>query len=321
MSNSPKKNAEILLESGTNELEVLVFTLGGQRFGVNVAKVREVIHSVEITEAPEQPGAVQGMFCLRGAVLPLVDLHTYLNIDSEIKGLENQRVIVTEFNGTQAAFSVEGVDSIYRMSWGNMRPVPEATGDDKFAITGIAEIGEELVMMLDFESIYDHIAMQDNMRVEPVNNDLDVNRESCKILIAEDSNFIRGIIINVLSSSGYGDIVVCTDGAQAWNYMANVANGNEPAPNLIISDIEMPQMDGLHLCKRIKETNGIHEIPVLLFSSLITNDTRHKGKQVGAAGQMAKPEIPQLVQTVDEIMTGKYVSSYDDTSPLPSEAA
>lgn len=319
MSNSPKKNAEILLESGTNELEVLVFTLGGQRFGVNVAKVREVIHSVEVTQSPEQPEAVQGMFSLRGAVLPLVNLHTYLNIESHLEGVEHQRVIVTEFNGTQAAFSVEGVDSIYRMSWGSMRPVPEATGDDKFAITGIAEIGEDLIMMLDFESIYDHIAMQDNLHIDQVENELGVDRGSRKIMIAEDSNFIRGIIQNVLTNSGYGNIVICTDGAQAWNYMAGVANGQEQAPDLVITDIEMPQMDGLHLCKRIKETKGIDEIPVLLFSSLITNDTLHKGKQVGAAGQMAKPDILQLVQTVDQIMAGQYVSSYDQ--PPKTEAA
>ena len=320
MPPSPQKNAEILLESGTNELEVLVFTLGGQRFGVNVAKVREVIHSVEITASPEQPEAVQGMFSLRGSVLPLVNLHTYLDIESHLEDSDHQRVIVTEFNGTQGAFAVEDVDSIYRMSWKDMRPVPEATGDDKFAITGIAEIGEELIMMLDFESIYDHIAMSDNLHVDIVDNDLGIDRGSRRILIAEDSNFIRGLILNVLKNSGYTDIIICTDGAKAWNYMVGVANGENPAPDLVITDIEMPQMDGLHFCKRVKEIKEFETLPVLLFSSLITRDTLHKGKQVGAAGQMAKPDVLKLVQTVDQIFAGTYQSNLTDES-VPAKAA
>lgn len=299
VATGPMKQAEILLESGTNELEVLVFFLGAQPYGVNVAKVREVIQPQTVAASPGQPPCVRGMFNLRGGVLPLVDLHLYFNIPPVESDPKKHRIIVTEFNGARAAFAVERVEHIYRMSWDQMRPVPESGGDDHFAITGITEINGQLVLMLDFESVFDHINMQDKLHVERVENPLGVNREAQRVWIAEDSKFIRLIMERVLKSSGYEQTRAFDNGLDAWKAMHGAVEAGEPLPHLVITDIEMPQMDGLHLTRRVKADARFAAVPVLLFSSLITEDTRHKGAAVGADEQIAKPDLPRLVEIVD----------------------
>ena len=290
---------DILLESGTNELEVLIFGLGDQSYGVNVAKVREVILPVSVAASPGQPADVMGMFNLRGVVLPLVDLHSYFNIKPKDSAKDSHRIIVTEFNGAQAAFKVERVDHIHRMSWKAIRSVPEETGGDHMSVTGITEIDGRLVLMLDFESIFDHISMQNTLHIDQVDNELCVDRGSVKVFIAEDSRFIRDIMVKVLTASGYTQVTAFVNGQDCWNAIEAELDGEGKPPDILITDIEMPQMDGLHLANRVRKTPAIAKIPVLLFSSLITDDTRHKGEQVGANQQIAKPELPKLVQYVD----------------------
>ncbi len=292
-------NNDILLESGTNELEILIFGLGDQSYGVNVAKVREVILPVDISASPGQPENVMGMFNLRGVVLPLVDLHSYFKIDPVNGESDDHRIIVTEFNGAQAAFKVERVNHIHRMSWKEVRVVPDETGSDHMSVTGIAELNGKLILMLDFESIFDHIAMQNTLHVTHVENELGVDRGRMNVFIAEDSKFIRNIMQNVLTESGYTQVTLFSNGLDCWEAIQAAAKGERAKPNILITDIEMPQMDGLHLTRQVRATPGFEAMPVLLFSSLITDDTRHKGEACGANTQIAKPELPKLVQIVD----------------------
>lgn len=295
----PTSHNDILLESGTNELEVLVFGLGDQSYGVNVAKVREVILPVDVSASPGQPADVMGMFNLRGAVLPLVDLHSYFKIGPVDQESDDHRIIVTEFNGAQAAFKVERVERIHRMSWKDIRSVPDETGSDHMSVTGIAELNGKLVLMLDFESIFDHIAMQNTLHVTHIENELGVDRAGMNVFIAEDSKFIRNIMQNVLTQSGYTQVTAFNNGQDCWEAIQAAAQGERAKPNILVTDIEMPQMDGLHLTRKVRATPGFEDMPVLLFSSLITDDTRHKGEACGANAQIAKPEIPRLVQIVD----------------------
>jgi two-component system chemotaxis response regulator CheV len=308
----PKANAEILLESGTNELEVLVFGMGEGSFGVNVAKVREVILPVNATASPSQHSAVSGMFNLRGRVLPLVDLHRYLGIEPA-NCAEERRIIVTEFNGQHTAFSVDRVEQIYRMSWKQMRSVPDSYGESHFCLTGITEINDRLVLMLDFESVVDHINMEDQLHIDVVENKLGVDRSAQRVFLAEDSKFIRGLMHSTLTASGYSQITLFGNGAEVWQQMSS---GDDPGCDLLIADIEMPQMDGLHLTRRIKQDGRLRDIPVILFSSLITEDTRHKGEQVGVDEQIAKPQLPDLVDIVD-----KWVQTLEHRAAGVSEGA
>ncbi len=297
---TPKSRDEILLESGTNELEVLIFGLGDQSYGVNVAKVREVILPVSVAASPGQPADVMGMFNLRGVVLPLVNLHSYFKIKPVNTDPASHRIIVTEFNGEQAAFMVERVEHIHRMSWQAMRTVPDETGSDHMAVTGITEIGDRLILMLDFESIFDSVSMQNALHITSVDNELGVDRSSVNVFIAEDSKFIRTIMYNVLTSSGYTNVTAFSNGQDCWDAIQAGAQGQGTKPDILITDIEMPRMDGLHLTRKVRETASIKTMPVLLFSSLITKDTRHKGEAVGADQQIAKPELPSLVLIVDQ---------------------
>jgi two-component system chemotaxis response regulator CheV len=305
-SNPSASKSDILLESGTNELEVLVFNLAGQRYGVNVAKVREVILPVKATASPDQPEAVMGMFNLRGKVLPLVDLHDYFNLGpSEQTGPDNRRIIVTEFNGQMGAFRVDAVEHIHRMSWKNMREVPSIhEGANHFAVTGVTEINGKLILMLDFESIVDHIALNDQLHIKQVENILGVDRESKRVYLAEDSAFIGKLMIDLLHNSGYTQAKLFRNGGLAWQALTELKTNGQPMPELLISDIEMPQMDGLALTRNIKEDPALSDIPVILFSSLITPDTLHKGQQVGALKQINKPQLSELVQLIDQYFTG-----------------
>lgn len=298
--------SDILLESGTNELEVLVFKLAGQSYGVNVAKVREVILPVKATASPDQPETVMGMFNLRGKVLPLVDLHDFFNLGPTEENIaKTQRIIVTEFNGQMGAFLVDAVDHIHRLSWKDMREVPSLhENESHVAVTGVTEINDKLILMLDFESIVDHIAMNDQLHIKHVENTLGVDRETKRVFLAEDSILIGKLMVDLLHNSGYIQAKLFRNGGLAWQALCDLKRQGEPLPELLISDIEMPQMDGFALTRNIKEDAALAGIPVILFSSLITPDTMHKGHQVGALKQMNKPQLKGLVELVDQYFNG-----------------
>ncbi|MEM9417834.1 MAG: chemotaxis protein [Planctomycetota bacterium] len=302
-STSAKNSSkDILLESGTNELEVLVFELGGQRFGVNVAKVREVILHVDAVPTPGQAETVRGVIRLRGSVLTVVDLHKQLNRIPKHNDENEWRIIVTEFNGVTAAFEVEIVDSIYRLSWEDIRPVPDSGANGHTAVTGMAEVGEELIMMLDFESIYDTITNNDSHAKAAAVNTMGIDRSKPRVWLAEDSSFIRASIEKMLRDSGFEQFTPYRNGQEAWEAFAEAVKNNAPLPDVLISDIEMPQMDGLHLCKKVKDNPATSKVKVVLYSSLITAETRHKGIEVGADQQFNKPNLEDVVHTIDTWM-------------------
>ena len=293
------KARRILLESGTNELEILVFEVGGQRYGVNVAKVREVIMRAQATPTPGQGPSVRGMTRLRGKVLMVIDLHHYLDVPPANPDKDSWRLIVTEFNGLTAAFDVEDVDSIYRLSWNQILPAPEATDDTKAAATGIAEIGDELVMMLDFESIYDAVMHNSRATSLPGPESTNINRSGLRVWSAEDSAFIRHGIERALNEFGYTQHSLYDNGRQLWDALAKAVQSGG-LPDVVMSDIEMAQMDGLHLCKRIKDNPATSHIKVVMYSSLISEQTKHKSEQVGADAQVNKPNIEEVIRYFDE---------------------
>ncbi len=332
-STAPKVTGDILLEAGTNELEVLVFQLGGGCFGVNVAKVREVIRPVKTFAAPHQHRSVIGMFNIRGTVLPVVDLAAHLGLPSTYHPTpgvaadestpREGRVVIMEFNGLRTGFLVESVEQIYRVSWKTVRPAPDlnalsSTGGGGLgggfggmggavvsATTGIIEIKDRLVQMIDFESVADSILMHEKLQMKPVENTVGVDRENKRVVIAEDSPFMRNLIHRVFLSSGYSGVEVFGDGEAAWQSL----QASPTPPDCIVSDIEMPRMDGLHLTRRIKEDPRLRKVPVILFSSLISQDNLKKGEQVGANVQIPKPDLPEMVTLVDRVVAGEPVDA------------
>lgn len=324
-SSSPNLTGDILLDAGTNELEVLVFSMGSGKFGVNVAKVREVIRPVKTVESPGQHPSVIGIFNIRGSVIPVVDLALHLGLKKRWGTNEQNapegRVIITEFNGRRTGFMVDTVEQIYRMSWQKVRPSPEVGTAGNSAVasatTGIIEISDNLVLMIDFESVADAILLEEKLRVESVSNDLGVDRASKRVILAEDSPFMRNIMSKVLRQSGYSKLEVYADGQAAWDAIS-AATGEKI--DAVVSDIEMPRMDGLHLTKRIKSTPATKDIPVVLFSSLVSEDNKKKGLQVGADVQIPKPELPEMVRLVDRVVRGERVGVAQTNTALKPAA-
>ncbi len=313
MTTQHHKRDEILLEAGTNELEVLVFSLDGSPFGVNVAKVREVIRGMQPTKTPGMHESLLGMIDMRGTLVPIVDLGKHLGMTtSEGVAHDDQRVIITEFNGRRTGFVVESVEQIYRVSWNKVKPAPDVdslgqpTGTLAVSTcTGVLDLDDRLILMIDFESIADAISLEEKLHITSVENPHQVDRGSYRVLIADDSAFIRTAISRVFTDSGYADIEVCSDGAAAWKMIEASLTPDDRRFDCIVSDIEMPMLDGLALTRRIRERPELTDLPVLLFSSLIYDDNMNKGEQVGATKQIAKPELHEVVLLVDQAVTGQ----------------
>lgn len=292
----------ILLESGTNELEILVFELGEQRYGVNVAKVREVIEPGKVTSLPESHPAVLGVFQLRESVIPLIHLPRSLNKADEVD-LAAGKIIVMEFNDARVGFFVDTVEQIYRVNWKDVAAMPDMEGVHEAPLTSIVHIKGDMILMLDFEKIVFDIGGVDVFAASAERMKQATGRGEQHILFAEDSHVMRKLIHGNLVKAGYTNVTVCTDGEEAWEKIhGEVSAKGSHDFRLLITDIEMPRMDGLHLCKRIKEHAQMQAMPVIVFSSLVSQDNQKKCQAVGANAQITKPQLDQLVDLMDRLL-------------------
>lgn len=307
----PQSN--ILLESGTNELELVEFYIDEHlrdteqtyrgHYGVNVAKVLEIIRLPKISPLPDRPHeCVLGAFDLRNHIIPLVDLAIMLGMERIDNG--EPRVIVSEFNNIRTAFLVSGVTRIHRISWKDIEPPGEHVAHFSAEnITGVVRLQERLMLILDMEKIIAELSPTTAMQVDDQKMDaLAELNSSYKALVADDSDSIRKLMVTVLTKSGF-EVTAAHNGREAWETLLaaksrGLTNGKPVTDwfDVVISDIEMPSMDGHTLCRRIKEDLYLRELPVVLFSSLITEQLRHKGESVGADEQIAKPEIGRLAE-------------------------
>lgn len=294
----------ILLEAGTNEVEVLVFRVRGRQYGVNVAKVREVLRLDALTRLPQMHAALDGVVRVREAVVPVVSLGRFLEGPSD-SDVPEDTLLLLKFNGAQAAFRVEGVDRIHRVSWKSTVPVPKEVGMSA-PVTSVILLGGTIVSLLDFESIGASTGVADRVDVNftPVANK---GASRGPIVFAEDSRMINAMLANALEQGGFHGSRGFTDGQAALDYLHALAEGETAATirervTGVISDIEMPKMDGFSLTKRIREHPVLKALPVILFSSLISTENEKKGKQVGATAQISKPKWDELAASCVEIL-------------------
>lgn len=296
---------KILLESGTNELEIMEFTVGGELFGINIAKIREIMRAQETKRMPNSHNFVEGIFKQRGEVITVIDLAKCLNIErSENKS--HDIFILTHFNKLNFAFRVESVVGIDRVSWEDIKKPDKViySGEDSVA-TAIAEYKDRLITILDFEKIIADISPETSITLDRLDELGDRVESQKKILVAEDSMMLSNLIIGFLHKSGYKNTVKFNNGKEAWDYLTEAKNSGLPISNYascIVSDIEMPLMDGHRLTKLIKSDEKLKDIPVILFSSLISDELRIKGQEVGADEQITKPEIVELVSIIDRLI-------------------
>ncbi|MFC2637431.1 chemotaxis protein [Mitsuokella sp. oral taxon 131] len=302
---SKNEQKGILLETGTNEFEIVEFNIGNVNYGINVAKVREVITRVPVTAMPQAHPYIDGLFTLRGKAIPLVNLPRCLN--AQTAGTP-RNIIVTEINNYNIGFLVETVSRIHRISWKEMEPAPEV--GDQSRVVGIIKMKDRIVLLLDFETIIAEINPEINQKLSTVDDateDVKDKRGRAHVVVAEDSPLLRELLVSTLHDSGYRFIRDFGNGQDAWEYLCELAKKNGPIENqvgVIVSDVEMPKMDGHRLLKLVREDERLKEVPLVLFSSLINPEMRRKGKELGASGQIAKPEINQLIELLDHLVFG-----------------
>lgn len=301
---------DILLETGTNEVEVAEFMLCNQSFGVNVAKIREFIpfEGITVSKLPGRHSSVAGVFILRGKSIPLVNLDQHLELKCGERA-DNQVVVVTEFNNMTTAFVADFINRIHRVSWSEFKPLNAMLAANATCVVGSVNIEDHEVLILDLENIigeifpesiinYDETAFADKPGKE--------NRGQAKIFFAEDSAIIRTQVSKILKSVGYEQLSVFENGQLAYDAILGLkrqaeAEGKDISEDidLLLTDIEMPQMDGLALCRHIKKEMNL-KIPVVIFSSLINEQMAIKCERVGAEAYTAKPETERLIELLDQ---------------------
>ncbi|AAS95133.1 chemotaxis protein [Nitratidesulfovibrio vulgaris] len=308
--------SKILLESGTNELEIVEFYIDepGYRghYGVNVAKVLEIIRKQTVTALPEMPHpAVLGAFAHRGGrIIPLVDLAAYLGKPLSDDAAQ-RKIIITEFNQVVTGFLVSGVTRIHRISWIDVEaPGRFLQGMSSSSITGVVRLEGRVVFLLDMESIVAEMHPDLSIRMgrtRATAQEAPMRRYT--VLHADDSGSVRKLVRNLLEASGRFEVLQADDGQGAWEMLETLraeaeGRGQRIADvvQAVISDIEMPRLDGLTLCRRIKEDVALRVLPVALFSSLVTDKLEHKGRSVGADAQFAKPDLQQLSERLLELL-------------------
>ena len=297
-------NTGILLESGTNEIEIMEFTIDGNLYGINVAKVKEIMIAEPVKPMPHAHPAVEGIYKPRDEVLTVVDLPKYLNGENNHKG-ERDIFIITNFNKMFIAFRVHSVVQISRISWTDIqKPDKAVSGGAESVATGIAQCGGDLVTILDFERIVAEIAPETSIQIEEIETLGPRSRNEKPIWIAEDSILLSKMIEDSLRKAGYVNLRMYPNGRELWEAL-NLLPKDQPISRhvgLIITDIEMPQMDGHRLTKLVKENERYKGIPLIIFSSLISDEMRIKGRQLGADEQLTKPEIGHLVSVMDHLL-------------------
>ncbi len=295
-------DTKILLENGTNELEVLEFKLDGNAYGINVAKIKEIINYQEVTPVPNAHPSIEGIFMPRDTMITAIDLKNCLQRGvSEPGGL----FIVTNFNKLDIAFHVDSVVGIHRVSWREIiKPGSTVSTSEDGVSTGIIKFDDRLIIILDFEKIVTDINPETGLKMADIEELGERHRIDVPILIAEDSPLLNKLIVDSLHKAGYVNLIHTENGQQAYDVIQECKKEGtlKEYVQCIITDIEMPIMDGHRLTKLVKSDDETKDIPVVIFSSLVNEDMKRKGEALGANAQLSKPEIGNLVRVVDELV-------------------
>lgn len=297
-------DTNILLESGTNELEVLEFTIAGNHYGINVAKVREILTMTDITPIPNSHPCIEGIFMPRDTIITVINLVKALNFPEKLDR-RNDMLIVTNFNNLNIAFDVDQVLGIHRVSWQDIvKPDSTVNAPGVGIATGIIKKLESLIIVLDFERIVEEICPETSIKMSQIKALGERERNGIPIILAEDSPMLQKLVTDALTQAGYTNLNIYANGQEAWDKLQELKknNGVDYGAKCVITDIEMPQMDGHRLIRLIRNDDALKHLPIIVFSSLINEDMKRKGERLGADAQISKPEIGQLVQCIDNLI-------------------
>ncbi len=293
--------SKILLENGTNELEVLEFKIDDHCYGINVAKIKEIIVYEPVTPVPNAHPSIEGIFMPRDTMITAIDLRNCLQRGaSKAGGL----FIITNFNKLDIAFHVDAVVGIHRVSWADIiKPNATISKAEESISTGIIKLDNRLIIILDFEKIVSDINPNTGLNVAQLTDIGPRTRNEIPIVLAEDSQLLNKLIVDSLKKAGYDNVRDFENGKLAYDYIKQCKDkGQLDKVKCIITDIEMPIMDGHRLTKLVKDDDETKQIPLIIFSSLVNEEMRRKGESLGADRQLSKPEIGNLVSVIDELV-------------------
>ena len=294
-------DTKILLENGTNELEVLEFILDGNSYGINVAKVKEIITYEPVTPVPNAHPSIEGIFMPRETMITAIDLKNCLQRgECSASGL----FIITNFNKLDIAFHVDNVVGIHRVSWRDIiKPDATVSTTEEGISTGIIKYNDKLIIILDFEKIVSDINPETGLKITDLDELGERERSDVPVLIAEDSVLLNKLIVDSLKKAGYHNLIHTKNGQEAYDVIQDCKRDGTLKEHVqcIITDIEMPLMDGHRLTKLVKEDPETADIPIIIFSSLVNDEMKRKGAALGADAQLSKPEIGNLVRVIDEL--------------------
>ena len=293
--------SKILLESGNNELEVLEFKIDDHCYGINVAKIKEIIVYQEVTPVPNAHPSIEGIFMPRDTMITAIDLRNCLQRGASKPG---GLFIITNFNKLDIAFHVDAVVGIHRVSWADIiKPNATISKAEESISTGIIKLEERLIIILDFEKIVSDINPNTGLNVAQLSDIGTRQRNEIPIVLAEDSQLLNKLIVDSLKKAGYDNVRHFENGKLAYDYIKGCKDrGQLDKVKCIITDIEMPIMDGHRLTKLVKSDDETKQIPLIIFSSLVNEEMRRKGESLGADRQLSKPEIGNLVAVIDELV-------------------
>ena len=299
----------ILLESGTNELEILEFMIDKNYYGINVAKVKEIMTYRALTPIPNGHPNLEGAFSTRGETVSVVNLARCLGMP-EKEDTNNDMFLITNFNGCNSGFHIHGVVGIHRVNWSQIiKPDSMVSNGSNSIATGIINLDGKLVILIDFEKIVADISPEIGINISDIDRLRNRKVNNVPILYAEDSQLLSNLIYDGLTKAGYTKLIPCNNGLELWNILQKYKQQGTVKQNVscVVTDIEMPQMDGHRLLKLIKSDPELQNIPVIIFSSLINEDMRKKGDSLGADAQLSKNEMGEFIQKLDEIITEKSI--------------
>lgn len=291
--------------AGSNKMEILLFSLGtGEIFGINVFKVREVSQTPAITKTPNSPPGVEGVISLRGNIIPVISLAKFVNLESTPDDT-GHTMIVTEFSRHTQGFLVHDVDRIIRVDWDKVKPPQSMLMGDDALITAITELPDgKLVSILDVEQILARaIGVEEIPQLDKVHSE-----KEHMVFFADDSTIARKEITKVLENMGV-KYQQATNGLEAWEKLQALAQRAQhdgtslkEQISVILTDAEMPEMDGYVLAKNIKSDRRFDGIPVVMHSSLSSEANRAMGQSVGVDTYVAKFDPIVLADTLRPLL-------------------
>jgi two-component system chemotaxis response regulator CheV len=298
-----KINTEVVPGS-TQTLQLMEFIVAGGNFGINVAKVHEIMKYSQypITPMPNSNPFVEGIFRPRTDTMTVINLAAYMGLPPS-EDEERDILIVTNLNNVKTAFHVHGVMAIDSVDLSKIeKPDRTIYGDEEGMATGVAQVENRLITIVDFEKILMDINPQGTAQSRSLERFGSRPTSNKPILLVEDSTTLERLVHESLEKVGYRNVIATTNGKEALDmlidYKARGGNITDYV-KIIITDIEMPVMDGHRLLKLIREDEILKDIPVIIFSTLITDDLRAIGERLKATAQVNKQNISDLIDLVD----------------------